>query len=105
MNNIGRRRIIGKVLGTAGEGGMKETQSEISQLLSQDADTESVAETESSLETAVEEGNLELFQKSITSGDTDRSLLTTESLSVYRRSVSPDTMLQGTSSISSRSVI
>ncbi|VDK42787.1 unnamed protein product [Gongylonema pulchrum] len=78
--------------------------SESGPLLVQDGDSDSCTASEFSLGTAVEDEGFELFSQSVTSGDTNKSLLTSSSFSPYRRSVSPDTMLQGASSTSSLTV-
>ncbi|EFO24097.2 hypothetical protein LOAG_04384 [Loa loa] len=76
------------------EGDTDKSTPENSQLI-QHHEQFSSSHSDAILKTAVESDRSKIEEKLITGGDASKSTLTTNSISSYKRSMSPDTMLQG----------
>ncbi|MCP9265209.1 ATP:UMP phosphotransferase [Dirofilaria immitis] len=86
----------------ANEGSCNKILSENSQLVHRH---EIFPSSDSDLKTAIEMDGSNLDKKLITSGDVNKSTLSTNSINSYKRSISPDTMLRGATSNNSNSGI
>ncbi|KAM3727804.1 BUD13 [Dirofilaria immitis] len=84
----------------ANEGSCNKILSENSQLVHRH---EIFPSSDSDLKTAIEMDGSNLDKKLITSGDVNKSTLSTNSINSYKRSISPDTMLRGATSNNSNS--